>query len=162
MALHGKLTASGAALYPLVYLVHLIDERYYGIGTAEFSTRHFGIYFTNEAWWAVNVPSLIAVTAAAILVFRRVWPQWVAVSLATHLVLHGIMRVPTSIWTLTIAPGLISGLMLCVPLSLFTLRWGWAALQPPEFRKGILVGIASFQPLWHFLLLPLLPNAPAA
>jgi hypothetical protein len=72
------------------------------------------------------------------------------------------MRVPTSLWALTIAPGLISGLVLCVPLSLFTFLWGWSALPNRRFRDGILLGIASFQPLWHFMLLPFLPDAPAA
>jgi hypothetical protein len=152
---------SGAALYPIGYLVHLIDERYYSIGTAEFSSRYFGIYFTNQAWWAVNVPSLIVLAATATLIARQVWPQWLAVALATHTLLHGLMRVPTSAWTLTIAPGLITGLALCLPLSLLTLRWGWSVLPPLQFRNGILLGIASFQPLWHFLLLPFLPNAPA-
>ena len=162
MPLLSRPTASAAALYPVAYLLHLIDERYYWIGTADFSTQFFGVYFTNEAWWAVNVPSLVIVTVTAILVVRQVWPQWLAVALATHVALHGVMRVPTSAWMLTIAPGLISGLVLCIPLSVFTLIWGWSALRRTQFRNGILVGIASFQPLWHFLLLPVLPPAPAA
>ena len=95
MALPIRPTRPGAVLYPIVYLVHLIDERYYSIGTAEFSTQQFGVYFTNQAWWAVNVPSLIVLAATATLVARHVWPQWLAVALATHVALHGLMRVPT-------------------------------------------------------------------
>ncbi len=162
MPLLSRPMSAAVMLYPGVYLVHLIDERYYGIGTADFATQYFGIYFTNEAWWAVNVPSLMMLTATATLVARQVWPRWLAVALATHLALHGLMRVPTSAWTLTIAPGLISGLLLCLPLSVITLLWGWSALPRTQFRNGILVGIASFQHLWHFLLLPVLPGGPAA
>ena len=73
-------TSSAAMLYPVTYLVHLIDERYYSIGTADFATHYFGIYFTNQAWWAVNVPSLIILTVTATLVARQVWPQWLAVA----------------------------------------------------------------------------------
>ena len=161
MRLKRRQTSAAVTLYPGVYLIHLIDERYYGIGTADFSTQNFGVLFTNQAWWAVNVPSLIILTVTAALVARRVWPRWLAVALATHLAFHGLMRVPLSAWTLTIAPGLISGLLLCVPLSVFTLVWGWSALPRSQFRNGILTGIASVQPLWHFLLLPVLPGAPA-
>ena len=144
----------------MVYLVHLVDERYFWIGTAEFSTRYFGIYFTNGAWWAVNVPSLLLVILAAWRTARGAWPQWVAIALAVHLLLHGLLRIPTSLWTLEIAPGLLTGVALCTPLAAATLWRGYAALSRPERKRGLLVGVLSFQPLWHAVLLPVLPAGP--
>lgn len=149
-------------LFPSVYLAHLIDERYFWIGTAEFSTRYLGIYFTNGVWWAVNVPSMVLVAVTALLVARGTWPQWVAISLAVHLALHGLGRIPTSLGTLTIAPGLVTGVLLCTPLAAVTLWRGYKALSRPEMVRGGLVGLASFQPFWHVALLPLLPGPPPA
>lgn len=155
---------SGAwlSLFPAIYLVHLVDERFFGIGTAIFSTRYFGIYFTNAAWWAVNVPSVIALSLAALLVARGSWPQWVVVALAIHLLLHGLLRVPTSLWTFTIAPGLITGLLLCTPLAAATLWRARTAFSKRDAIRGLFAGAASFQPLWHLVLLPVLPAPPAA
>lgn len=148
--------------FPAVYLIHLLDERCYGIGTATFATEYLDIYFTDAAWLAVNVPSFLAVTAAAWLVARRTWPDWVAVALATHLALHGLGRLPASMWFGTVAPGLLSGLVLCTPLALATFARGYRSLPRAQLGTGVLVGIASFQPLWHLLLLPVLPSAPVA
>jgi hypothetical protein len=153
------------ALFPLVYLIHLVDERCYWIGTAEFATRYLGIYFTNAAWWAVNVPSFVLLAGAAWLTARGVWPQWVAVALAVHLALHGLGRVPTSLFALRVAPGLVTGLLLCTPLAAATLWRARTALSRRELcrreiARGLLAGAASFQPFWHYALLPLLPSAP--
>lgn len=148
--------------FPLVYLVHLIDERYFWIGTADFATEYLGVYFTNSAWWAVNVPSFVLLLFAALLVVRGSWPQWVAVALAIHLALHGLGRVPTSLWTSEVAPGLITGLLLCTPLALATLWRAGRVLSARQMAAGIIAGIVSFQPLWHFALLPVLPSEPAA
>jgi len=144
-------------LFPVVYLVHLVDERYFRIGTADCATRYLGMYFTNSAWWAVNVPSFVLFTLVTVLVVRGSWPQWVAIALAVHLALHGLARVPTSIWTARIAPGLITGLLLCCPLAAATLWRGRSAFPKSDTCKGFVAGVSSFQPFWHFALLPLLP-----
>ena len=145
----------------VVYAAHLVDERYYWIGTADFATRYLGIHFTNTAWWAVNVPSIVLFSLAGALVARGTWPQWVALSLAVHLALHGLGRLPTSIWTREVAPGLVSGLLLCTPVAAVTFWRGYESLSRWETTRGVVVGVASFQPLWHFALLPFLP-APSA
>lgn len=149
-------------LFPAVYLVHLVDERFYWIGTAEFATYYLGIYFTNTAWWAVNVPSLALFVGATRLVARARWPEWVVISLAIHLGIHGLSRIPTSLWTATIAPGLLSGLLLCVPLSAAALARARGSFSRAAWMKGLVVGLVSFQPWWHFAVLPILPEGPGA
>lgn len=148
------------SLFPAVYLAHLIDERYFGIGTANFATKYLGMYFTNEVWWFVNVPSFVLLAMAAALTARGGLPQWVAIALSIHLALHGLGRIPTSLWTLEIAPGLLTGLLLCAPLAAATLWRGRRVFSREQIAWGVLAGIVSFQPLWHFLLLPFLPAAP--
>jgi len=146
-------------LFPAVYLAHLIDERFFWIGTANFTTQYLGIYFTNAAWWAVNVPSMILLSLVSFLVARGSWPQWVAVALAIHLLLHGLGRVPASLWTGTIAPGLVTGLVLCTPLAMATLWRARSALSGGDIVRGVIAGVVSFQPFWHVALLPVLPSA---
>jgi hypothetical protein len=147
-------------LFPPVYFIHLLDERYFGIGTADFAAQQFDIYFTNTAWWWVNVPSMLLLTLATALLVRGTWPAWVAIALAVHLSYHGLGRVPTSLWTSSIAPGLLSGLLLCTPLALATAVWARGRFSRPQVLRGLVAGHASFQPLWHLLLLPILPEAP--
>ena len=137
--------ASWLWLFPAVYLVHLADERFYWIGTADFATRYLGMYFTNGAWLLVNAPSFVALLLATWLVARGTWPAWVVVALATHLALHTLGRVPGAIWFGVMAPGLLSGLLACLPLAAFALARAFQRLSRRELRNGVLVGIASFQ-----------------
>ena len=79
-----------------------------------------------------------------------------------HIALHGPGRLPAAIWFASWSPGLVSGLVLCLPLAAFTFVREARVLNRREFARGLLAGVASFQPLWHFLLFPVLPSAPSA
>jgi hypothetical protein len=104
---------------------------------------------------------MVALALVAGLVARGRWPEWVAVALAAHVALHGFGRLPPSIWFGSPSPGLVTGLVLCLPLALYAFARAARTLPRAELRKGLLVGVASFQPLWHFILLPVLPGPPA-
>ena len=150
-------------LFPPVYLAHLIDERFYGIGTAEWASHHTGVCFSNAAWLAVNVPSFLLLTLAAWLVARRSWPLWVAVALATHVGIHGVGRVVGSLVFESVSPGVVTGVIACLPLALFTYMRTARVLSRGQLLAGFLVGVATLQPLWHGLLLSVLPSGgPAA
>jgi len=148
-------------LFPTAYLIHLLDERFYWIGTARFATEYLDIYFTDAAWLWVNLPSLLLVALVSWLVVRGTWPEWLLVALAVHFLAHSLGRLPTSVWHGTIQPGLVSGLLLCAPLGLATLAKGLRVFSRRELTLGFVVGIASIQPLWHFAMLPWLPSPPA-
>ncbi len=148
--------------FPLVYLVHLVDERLWPPGTANWATANSSFYFTNEAWFWVNAPSMMIMLSAAVLVRRRKIPEWVVIAMALHLALHGAMRVGGTLVYGSISPGLLTGVALCLPLSIPVLVRGWLGFPGRTFILGLLVGILSFQPLWHLILHPVLPEKPAA
>ncbi len=154
--------ARWVSLYPLVYLTHLIDERFFGAGTATWWAERTGVYFTNSGWLAVNIPSFALMTLAAWLVARRTWPSWVAVSLATHIALHALVRIWGTALYLSLSPGVLTGVALCLPLSIYTWRLAARSLHRTDLLRGAAVGLASFQPVWHTLLLPILPEGPPA
>jgi len=60
------------------------------------------------------------------------------------------------------APGLITGLVLCTPLAVATLWRARSALSRRDIVRGLVVGVLSFQPFWHFALVPVLSSGPAA
>ncbi len=149
-------------LFPPAYLAHLIDERFWGAGTANWAYTNTGIYFTNAGWLAVNVPSMLLLTIAAALSAARIWPQWVGVALAVHFVLHALVRIIGTAATGQVSPGVVTGVLICLPLAIPTLVRGYQSLSTPSYRRGLLAGVLSFQPLWHTVLLPVLPQGPAA
>ncbi len=148
--------------YPIVYFVHLLDQWFWGPGAAQWATAHGTLYFTNYAWLWVNVPSMFILTLAALLTARQQLPAWVAVALGVHLALHALMRIAATAVFSSVPPGLVTGVLMCLPLAIPTLLRGYQGLPAREFRLGVLAGLLSFQPLWHLVLYPVLPHGPAA
>ena len=145
-------------LFPVVYLIHLLDERFFGVGTANWSTLNDILYFTNEGWLWVNIPSFLLMLAASSAAGRGRLPQWVFVSIAMHLLLHGLMRISGSVVMPTLAPGVVTGALLCVPVSTFVYRRALGVLRPATLVRASLVGVATLQPVYHWLLHPWLPQ----
>ena len=143
-------------LFPLVYGLHLLDERFVGPGVAVWSTQAFGITFTNEAWLAVNVPTFAVLAVATWFVSRGYWPSWVTAALATHVAAHAILHTGASAWAVSWSPGLATSLLACVPLAVATFSRAFVSLTPGQLCRGVLGGVLSFQPLWHAVLLPVL------
>ena len=140
----------------MVYLAHLLDERFFGEGTAAWATEHTHLYFTNTAWFWVNLPSFVLFSWTAALAASGRLPVWCQVGLCTHLLLHALARVVGSLGTATLAPGVITGVALCTPAAFAVLARARPSLSQRGLAVGSAVGLASFQPLWHFLLHPFL------
>ena len=146
-----------------VYFVHLLDERFWGGGTANWATAHTPFYFTDCAWLWVNIPSMLALTLVVVLVARGVVPEWAVVALGVHLLLHAVTRIVGTVIFTTVSPGVVSGVLLCLPLAVWSLARGYRQLSRRALRSGVIAGVLSFQPLGHALLYPFLPTAmPAA
>jgi hypothetical protein len=145
-----------------VYFVHLLDERFCGVGTANWSTAYSPVDFSNYAWLWVNATSMLVFALVVVLIARRTLPEWIVVGLSVHLLLHALMRVVGTVVFASLWPGLVSGVLLCLPLASWSLIHGYRNLPRQAARLGVLVGALSFQPLWHGVLYPFLSGAPPA
>ncbi len=105
---------------------------------------------------------MLALGLVVVLVSRRAIPEWAVVALGVHLLLHAVMRIFGTLVFASISPGLISGVLLCLPLAVWSLARGYRQLSHRALRAGAIAGFLSFQPLWHAILYPLLPTAPPA
>lgn len=148
--------------FPPVYLIHLVDERFFREGTAAWATAHMGVHLTNEAWFVINAVWLVGLILVTWLTARGSLPQWVVVVLATHLAIHSFTRIWGSVVFPGLSPGVVSGVLLGAPWALYTLGRGLRALPRREFALGVVVGVLSVQPVWDFLMLPILSPHPAA
>ncbi|GEM_PF-6757334 len=139
-------------ILPLVYLVHLLDERIFGDGTAAWATTYGGVDFTNEAWLAVNVASFALLFGAAFATDRRRFPEWVFATLAVHLLLHAFVHVGGTLARPVPFPGVLTSVVLLLPVSLVLLRRAARSLPRARFALGCGVGILTMQPIYDFLL----------
>jgi hypothetical protein len=67
--------------------------------------------------------------------------RWLLVSFATVVLINGVVHALASVVTVSYSPGLISGLLLFVPLGTVALRRARAQVSARTFRAGIILGV---------------------
>lgn len=86
-----------------------------------------------ERFLELNGIAWIAVLMASLIVLWRASARWVLVPLATVTAINGCAHAVGSIATMSYSPGVISGVMLWMPLGIFTLRRGYLDLSSRLF-----------------------------
>lgn len=136
-----RLPVSWPLLFPLTYLIHIAEEYFAAEGFPEWSARYLNFRLTPERFLELNGIAWIAVCMASLIVLWRASARWVLVPLATVTAINGCAHAVASIATMSYSPGVISGVMLWIPLGVFTLRRGYQDLSSRLFWMGIGVGI---------------------
>jgi hypothetical protein len=67
--------------------------------------------------------------------------RWLLVSFGTVVLINGLVHAGASVLTRSYSPGLISGLLLFIPLGAITLLRARATVNRRTLRAGIIVGI---------------------
>ncbi|HEV2764662.1 MAG TPA: HXXEE domain-containing protein [Pyrinomonadaceae bacterium] len=109
-------------LFPLTFVVHVAEEVWCGEGFPAWATRLSGVEMTYERFLALNAIAWGVMLAGCLLavVFERL--RWLALPFASAVLLNGFAHTAATVFTASYSPGLLSGLLLWVPLALYTLR----------------------------------------
>jgi hypothetical protein len=127
-------------LFVPAYLVHLAEE--YWAGFPVWFARILGRALPEPAFLAINGVALALLIAAIRTAIRRETAGWLAVAIATVVTVNAVLHLLASLSTGTYAPGMISGVVVYLPLGLLTLIRAGHQQPPPEFARGIAAGIA--------------------
>ena len=87
-----------------------------------------------------NGGALLMMSVGVGLVLKTKSYRWLLVSFGTVFLINGLVHTGASIATKSYSPGLISGLLLFIPLGLRTLLRARARVNRRAFRAGIIVG----------------------
>jgi hypothetical protein len=131
-------TGSWAWLFPASYLLHIAEE-YWGNFPA-WIARFWGVESSLSNFLSWNGGALVMMTVGVIITLRTKSYRWLLVSFGTVVLINGLVHALASVLTLSYSPGLVSGLLLYVPLGAFTLRRARAKVNRRTFRAGVIVG----------------------
>jgi Protein of unknown function with HXXEE motif len=134
-----KFIGSWAWLFPLTYLIHIAEE-YWGNFPA-WIARFWGVESSLSNFLSWNGGAWVMMTVGVILVLKTASYRWLLVSFGAVVLINGVVHALASILTLSYSPGLISGLLLYVPLGTFTLRHARSRVNRRTFNAGIVVGV---------------------
>jgi hypothetical protein len=105
-------------------------------------SRLWAISFSREEFLVLNAIGIIAMTSAAVIV-NTTPARWPFASLGFLTAFNGTLHIVASIVTRSYSPGTVSGLLIWIPLGVYTLRRVHRELTPSQFWAAITVGIVA-------------------
>jgi Protein of unknown function with HXXEE motif len=128
-----------AWLFPLSYLVHILEE-YWG-GFPAWIARFWGVESSSGNFLSWNGGALVMMMVGIVLVLKTKSYRWLLVSFGTVVLINGLVHAIASVVTKSYSPGLISGLLLFIPLGAITLMRAREKVNRRTFRAGLIVGV---------------------
>jgi hypothetical protein len=127
-------------LLPLAYACHILEE-WFG-GFPEWLAIIVGSALPRTAFVVINAVAMTVMVLAARAATRRESHGWMAIAIATILLVNGIAHVLGSLATGTYSPGLITGVVLYLPLAQLSLLRAWSQAEGENFGRGVAAGFA--------------------
>jgi len=129
-------------LFPLTYALHIVEEYYGGERFFNWMSRIVGIQLTEGMFVRINSIAWTAMLLVCLAATRSASLQWTLVALATTVLLNGTAHTVASLITWTYSPGLVTGLLLWVPLGIVTLRRSRPMLSRGAYWASVAFGLA--------------------
>ncbi|MDZ7269410.1 MAG: HXXEE domain-containing protein [candidate division KSB1 bacterium] len=129
-------------LFPATYLVHLGEEFCGGEGFYRWLVQFAGNGLTAGQFLTINAAFMSIMIASMLLILRAPAWRWLLCGYGALVMINGMLHGIGTLITATYSPGLVSGMLLWVPLGVYTLRRCRRALPPEMFWFGLSAGIA--------------------
>jgi hypothetical protein len=127
-------------LLVLSYLLHVIEE---WLGNfPEWLARIDGDGVSRQAFVVINAIALVVMIAGARAAIRREAYGWIAIGIGTLLLVNAVAHLLGTLYTGVYSPGLITGIVLYLPLGQLTLLRAWSQAHDGLFAAGVAAGLA--------------------
>lgn len=129
-------------LFPVAYLTHLAEE-YVGGGALYITalTKLKGLNLTPREFLIISSVALLLLILGIILSQKFKFPEWFLVCLGTILLINGFIHAITTLLTVNYNPGVITGILIFIPLGIITLIRLKMRMSGRRYLMAIAVGI---------------------
>ena len=129
-------------LFPATYLVHIAEEYWGGEGYSSYLARMRGANLPPTKFLIMNGVAL-ALMVAGIFVSRRFkFPQLLLVCLGTVVLVNGLSHTINGLVTTAYNPGLISGMLVWIPLGTLSLLRVKGTMRTRRYLTGMAIGVS--------------------
>jgi hypothetical protein len=128
-------------LLPISYLFHLAEEWWGGEGFVAWTALAVGSPVSPTRFIVLNSivwPLFLSLTVAAIL---RPKLAWFPAVFATVVLVNAGLHILGSLVTSTYSPGLVTGILLYLPVGTAALLFSRRHATPSAFRRAVLLGV---------------------
>jgi hypothetical protein len=127
-------------LFPLTYLIHALEEYFGGEGFYRWVARIIGRGMTAEQFVIINSFALLMMIAGVMIFRKTPSVRWLTITFATIAFINAVAHLAGSILTNTYSPGVVSGVLLWLPLGAATFYRAWKRVTGRSFIAGAAVG----------------------
>ncbi|HEX9667955.1 MAG TPA: HXXEE domain-containing protein [Thermoanaerobaculia bacterium] len=140
-ALSRRVRDSWPLLLPSAYLLHLAEEWWGGEGFASWTARALGRQVSPSRFLLLNgiVWPLFAVLT--VMALRKPALAWFPTTFSSIVLVNGVLHALGSLATGSYSPGVVTGVLLYLPLGAYGLVVGRRRLPPRTFALAVLAGI---------------------
>ena len=128
-------------LFVAAYVAHVVEE-FVG-GFPRWVATVAGRPLPDNTFIVINVVALIVMIVAARLATTKETLGWLGIGIATVAFANGLLHLLGSLATGTYSPGLITGVVLYLPLGQLALLRAWHQVAQPFFWKGVALGLSA-------------------
>jgi hypothetical protein len=129
-------------LLPLVYLIHICEEYWGGGGYPAFMARVRGVHISSARFLFLTSLGWVLMLFGIFMARRFRFLEWLAVCLCTVEAANGVSHTITAVKMSAYNPGLVSGLLLFIPLGIAGLCLLWKSMSGKRYLTALAVGVA--------------------
>jgi hypothetical protein len=126
-------------LFPVVYLLHICEE-YWG-GYPSYVMRTSGVNLSPTRFLVLNGIGWALTTLGVCLARRLGFTEWLLVCLATVVFINGILHTVSTVLRSEYNPGVISGLLIFIPLGAAILIYMKRRMRARRYYGALMVGV---------------------
>ncbi len=129
-------------LFPVTFLAHIVEEYCGGEGYSQYLSRERGVDLPPRRFLVLTGIGLTLMVAGVLLAQRLGCPELLLVCLGTVVLVNGLSHTINTAVTGAYNPGLITGMLLWIPLGSVTLLHLIGSMHTGRYLSGVGVGIA--------------------
>lgn len=127
-------------LFPATYLIHVAEEYWGGGGYSAYMLRTRGVELAPTRFLVLNGIGLALMVLGVVLARQLKFSGWLGVCLATLTLANGLSHTIQTLRTSEYNPGLISGLLIWIPLGAFLLLHQRGNMRSRRYWSAFAVG----------------------
>jgi hypothetical protein len=128
-------------LFPLTYLLHLTEELWGGEGFTIWLNTFVGAELAESQFVVLNGLGWLLMVIGCWLINKYRSLRWLLVTLATVVLINALLHLLASVATMSYSPGVVTGILLWVPLGIYSIWQSRREIKNRIFKRAVFVGI---------------------
>lgn len=128
--------------FPITLPIHIAEEFWGGEGFLSWNARATGAVFSVTKFFTLVTVGFLLVLIGVLLARRYPKMRWIISALATIFVINGFSHLIATLTQHRYSPGLVSGLLLWIPFSIWILFAERRVTTQRTFFGGVITGAA--------------------